>query len=63
MVKFLLDNGAKPDVVDKYRRTALDYAREVGHPQIIMMLEAKLTSAAIRNDDSRGRLDRKNSFK
>ncbi|CAG9328088.1 unnamed protein product [Blepharisma stoltei] len=41
MVKFLLDNGAKVEVVDRYRHTALDYAREVGHPQIIAMIEGK----------------------
>lgn len=60
MVKFLLDNGAKADVVDKYRRTALDYARQVGHSSIIMMLEAKINKG---HQEDPNRLNiRKNSF-
>jgi len=39
MVKFLLESGAKPDLVDKYRKTPLDHAKLTKNFHITQLLQ------------------------
>lgn len=47
--RFLLDKGAKVDVVDAFRQTALLHAAQEGHTAIVQMLLAKGANAAYKN--------------
>jgi len=40
-VKFLLDNNALVNLLNHKMKSALDYAKEIGNPQIIEILEQK----------------------
>jgi ankyrin repeat protein len=45
-VKLLLDRGAAIDVRDNEGKTALVWAREKGHTEIVQLIEAALQKAA-----------------
>jgi ankyrin repeat protein len=41
MVRFLLERGARPEVVDSFGLRAIDYARQNGHWEVVRLLESR----------------------